>query len=131
MAPLPVAVLIAAQRHGLADVDVVISRSLVYLGLSGLVVVMYVVLVWLVGDLLDGVVEGDGQHPSLRPRSWPWPSCLSAMSCSAGSTGSCTATPKSPTPFWTGSVTGSPPSPPPPRSPRTCSRPSPSRSTGR
>jgi two-component system NarL family sensor kinase len=55
MAPLPVAVAVAALRHGLADVDVVISRSLLYVVLSGLVLALYLTLVWLLGSVLGGL----------------------------------------------------------------------------
>lgn len=50
MLPLPIAIGIAVLRHGLWDVDVVISRALVYGGLSSLVVALYAGTVWLVGD---------------------------------------------------------------------------------
>ncbi|TCC45483.1 histidine kinase [Kribbella pittospori] len=52
MLPLPVAIGIAVMRHGLWDVDVVISRALVYGALSTLVVGLYAATVWLVGDRL-------------------------------------------------------------------------------
>ncbi|MDR7362063.1 sensor histidine kinase [Nocardioides marmoribigeumensis] len=55
MAPLPLAVVVAALRHGLGDVDVVISRSLVYVTLSGLVLVLYLALVSLLGTALGGL----------------------------------------------------------------------------
>ncbi|MGW7682446.1 sensor histidine kinase [Kribbella sp. NPDC054772] len=52
MLPLPIAIGIAVLRYGLWDVDIVISRALVYGGLSTLVVALYAVTVWLVGDRL-------------------------------------------------------------------------------
>ena len=52
MAPLPVAIGVAVHRHGLWDVDLVISRSLVYGLLSVGVAGVYVVVVWLLGDAL-------------------------------------------------------------------------------
>ena len=65
MAPLPVSVVVAALRHGLADVDVVISRSLLYVGLSGLVLASYLLLVWLLGGVLGGLWLDDGAAPVL------------------------------------------------------------------
>ncbi len=52
MLPLPVAIAVAVLRFGLWDVDLVISRGLVYIALSACVVVLYVGSLWLVGDLL-------------------------------------------------------------------------------
>jgi signal transduction histidine kinase len=52
MLPLPVAIAVAVLRFGLWDVDLVISRGLVYVALSACVVVLYVGSLWLVGDLL-------------------------------------------------------------------------------
>ncbi|TCO45077.1 histidine kinase/DNA gyrase B/HSP90-like ATPase [Kribbella antiqua] len=52
MLPLPLAIGFAVMRYGLWDVDVVISRVLVYAGLSALVIALYAVTVWLVGDRL-------------------------------------------------------------------------------
>jgi signal transduction histidine kinase len=50
--PLPVSCLVAVLRHGLGDVDVVLSRALAYASLSGLAAGTYVVLVTLLGGLL-------------------------------------------------------------------------------
>jgi signal transduction histidine kinase len=52
MLPLPIAIAIAVMRYGLWDVDVVISRALVYGALSTLVIALYAATVWLVGDQL-------------------------------------------------------------------------------
>ncbi len=52
MLPLPVAIGVAVMRYGLWDVDLVISRALVYGALSAVVVGLYVATVWLLGDLL-------------------------------------------------------------------------------
>jgi signal transduction histidine kinase len=52
MLPFPVACLVAVQRHGLWDVEVVISRSLVYGALTLCVVAGYIAFVGLLGGLL-------------------------------------------------------------------------------
>jgi len=52
MLPLPIAIGIAVMRYGLWDVDVVISRALVYGALSTLVIGLYAATVWLAGDRL-------------------------------------------------------------------------------
>ena len=52
MLPLPIAIGIAVMRYGLWDVDIVISRALVYAALSTLVIGLYAVTVWLAGDRL-------------------------------------------------------------------------------
>jgi two-component system, NarL family, sensor kinase len=52
MLPLPLAIAVAVQRHGLWDVDVVLSRGLVYVGLLGVLLAGYVVLVRLSFDRL-------------------------------------------------------------------------------
>ena len=52
MLPLPVAIGVAVLRHGLWEVDLVISRSLVYGLLSAVVVAVYAATVWLLGDML-------------------------------------------------------------------------------
>ncbi|RYU14116.1 sensor histidine kinase [Nocardioides iriomotensis] len=57
MLPLPAAVGVAVLRHGLWDVEVVLSRSLVYLLVSAVAVGGYVGVVGLVGLLGDG--DGD------------------------------------------------------------------------
>jgi signal transduction histidine kinase len=50
--PLPAACLVAALRHGLWDVDVVISRSLVYAALMAAVLALYAGVVALLGGVL-------------------------------------------------------------------------------
>jgi two-component system, NarL family, sensor kinase len=50
MLPLPLAIGVAVLRYGLWDVDLVISRSLVYGLLSALVVGVYALTVWLLAD---------------------------------------------------------------------------------
>jgi signal transduction histidine kinase len=57
MLPLPLAIGVAVLRHGLWDVDVVISRSLLYVALAGVVATVYVVVVVLLGDSLGGGTE--------------------------------------------------------------------------
>jgi signal transduction histidine kinase len=52
MLPLPLAIGVAVLRHGLWEVDLVISRGLVYGLLSAVVVAVYATTVWLLGDLL-------------------------------------------------------------------------------
>jgi two-component system NarL family sensor kinase len=52
LVPLPVACLVAALRHGLWDVDVVISRSLVYAALMAVVLALYAGVVALLGGVL-------------------------------------------------------------------------------
>ena len=52
MLPLPVGIGVAASRYGLWDVDVVISRSLIYAALVVGVVTAYVAVVALLGDAL-------------------------------------------------------------------------------
>jgi signal transduction histidine kinase len=49
MLPLPVAIGVAVMRYGLWDVDLVISRALVYGALSAVVIGLYVGTVWLFG----------------------------------------------------------------------------------
>ena len=52
MLPVPVGIGVAASRYGLWDVDVVISRSLIYAALVVGVVMAYVAVVALLGDAL-------------------------------------------------------------------------------
>ncbi|MBO3744740.1 hypothetical protein J5X84_01580 [Streptosporangiaceae bacterium NEAU-GS5] len=52
MVPLPAACLVAVLRHRLWDVDLVVSRSLLYAALAGAVVIVYVACVGLLGGLL-------------------------------------------------------------------------------
>jgi signal transduction histidine kinase len=54
LVPLPAACVVAALRHGLWDVDVVLSRSLAYATLTALVVAVYAGAVALLGALLEG-----------------------------------------------------------------------------
>ncbi len=52
MVPLPAAIGVAVLRHGLWEVDVVISRSLVYGLLSAVVAGVYAATVWFLGEVL-------------------------------------------------------------------------------
>jgi two-component system, NarL family, sensor kinase len=54
MLPLPAAVVVAALRHGLWGVDLVISRSLVYVGLAVVVATGYVAASRVLGEVLGG-----------------------------------------------------------------------------
>jgi signal transduction histidine kinase len=54
LVPLPAACLVAVLRHRLWDLDVVLSRSLVYLTLTAVVVAVYVTVVALLGTALGG-----------------------------------------------------------------------------
>ncbi|TDW97655.1 sensor histidine kinase [Kribbella sp. VKM Ac-2566] len=56
MLPLPIAIGIAVMRHGLWNVDVVISRAIVYGVLSTVVVGLYAGTVWLAGDRLGATM---------------------------------------------------------------------------
>lgn len=60
MLPLPVSIGVAVLRHGLWDVDLVISRALLYVSLSAVVIVGYVAAVWLVGSLVDATLTATG-----------------------------------------------------------------------
>lgn len=63
MLPLPVAIVVAALRYGLGDVDVVISRSLVYVVLTLVLAAVYVAVVGLLGGLLADVLDGQAGAP--------------------------------------------------------------------
>lgn len=56
----PLALAMAVLRHRLFDIDVVINRSLVYGGLTAVVVSVYAVMV----TMLSGVIGGEGGLPS-------------------------------------------------------------------
>lgn len=58
--PIPVAMGVAIVRHRLFDIDVVVSRSLVYAGLAGFITAVYIGVVVGVGRLV-----GAGDEPSL------------------------------------------------------------------
>lgn len=52
--PVPVAIGIAILRHQLFDIDLVLSRSIVYAGLAGFITTVYIGLVVGVGNLVGG-----------------------------------------------------------------------------
>ena len=52
MLPVPIALGIAVMRHGLWEIDVVISRSIIYAALSAAVIGVYLTAVWLMGSTL-------------------------------------------------------------------------------
>ena len=58
MLPVPVAVVVAVLRYGLGDVDVVISRSLIYVVLTLVLAAVYVAVVGLLGGAAGRVVDG-------------------------------------------------------------------------
>ncbi|QNN54353.1 sensor histidine kinase [Nocardioides mesophilus] len=58
MLPLPVAIGVAVLRHGLWEVDVVLSRTVLYLLLTGIAASAYVLLVGPVGQILDDETAG-------------------------------------------------------------------------
>ena len=60
MLPLPLAVVWAVLRHGMVDVDVVISRSVLYAALTACLVALYLVVVGVVGWVL-GSTAGDSR----------------------------------------------------------------------
>jgi signal transduction histidine kinase len=65
MVPLPAAVVVAVLRYGLGDVDVVISRSLVYGALTVSLLGVYVAVVGLLGGTLAGLLGNDTAAPVL------------------------------------------------------------------
>ncbi|WP_167137924.1 histidine kinase [Diaminobutyricimonas sp. TR449] len=52
MLPVPLSIAVAVLRHGLWEIDVVISRSIVYVVLSAAVIGIYLGAVWLLGSAL-------------------------------------------------------------------------------
>jgi signal transduction histidine kinase len=52
MLPMPIALGIAVLRHGLWEIDVVISRSITYVTVSAAVVAVYLAAVWVLGSAL-------------------------------------------------------------------------------
>lgn len=70
MVPLPAAMTIAVLRYGLWDVDLVINRSLVYLILSAVSIIVYVGGIALISGAVGGIVAvaiiAVGLHPMHR-----------------------------------------------------------------
>jgi two-component system, NarL family, sensor kinase len=52
MLPVPITLVIAVLRHGLWEIDVVISRSITYVALSAVVIAVYLAAVSLMGSVL-------------------------------------------------------------------------------
>ena len=65
MVPLPVAVVVGVLRYGLGDVDVVVSRSLVYGALTVSLLGVYVAVVGLLGGSLARLLGNDTAAPVL------------------------------------------------------------------
>ena len=63
MIPLPAAVTVAVLRYGLGDVDVVVSRSLVYAALTACLLGVYVAVVGLLGGSLARLLGNDTAAP--------------------------------------------------------------------
>lgn len=63
MVPLPAAVMVAVLRYGLGDVDVVVSRSLVYGALTVCLLGVYVAVVGVLGSTLAGLIGNDAAAP--------------------------------------------------------------------
>jgi signal transduction histidine kinase len=63
MVPLPAAVVVAVLRYGLGDVDVVVSRSLVYGALTVCLLGLYVAVVGVLGGTLARVLGNDTAAP--------------------------------------------------------------------
>jgi signal transduction histidine kinase len=63
MVPLPAAVVVAVLRYGLGDVDVVVSRSLVYGALTVSLLAVYVLVVGLLGSSLGRLFGNDSAAP--------------------------------------------------------------------
>lgn len=62
---MPLAIAVAIVRHHLFDIDVVLSRTLVYGLLTGAVVAIYVGVVWLAGDVVGLSGGAGGGDPRL------------------------------------------------------------------
>lgn len=65
MVPLPAAVVVAVLRYGLGDVDLVVSRSLVYGAVTVCLLGLYVAVVGLLGGWLAGLLGNDTAAPVL------------------------------------------------------------------
>ncbi len=50
MLPVPIALTVAVLRHGLWEIDTVVSRSITYAALSAAVILIYLSAVWLLGS---------------------------------------------------------------------------------
>ena len=98
---IPVAAGIAIFKYRLYDIDVVISKTIVYGSLAAFITVVYVVIVVGIGSL-DPVSCRPGRGRiwacrSWRPRWWRWPSSRSGNGCSGWPTGWCSASGPPPT----------------------------------
>ena len=91
VAVFPTTIAIAILRYRLYDIDLVISRTLVYGALAAFITAVYVGIVVGIGTLV-----GAAASPTWRSRSWPprssrWPSSRSGSAFRRSPTGSSTA----------------------------------------
>ena len=92
---IPIAAGIAIMKYRLYDIDVVISKTIVYGSLAAFITAVYVLVVAGIGSLGPGALRpARGQAwacPSWPPRWWRWPSSRSGNGCSTWPTSWCSA----------------------------------------